>query len=121
MTGDSWSLILYNLYIFSGSKLVPIMFCIGLLLIGKYFMLNLLLAVVMESYMESEQREAKKLKEELEGEQKELEARLKEDEENNTLILEDQDQIVTTPKNLLAAKLKHINNGNNKIASLSER
>jgi hypothetical protein len=119
MTGDSWSLILYNLYIFSGSKIVPIIFCIGLLLIGKYFMLNLLLAVVMESYMESEQREAQKLKEELEGEQKELEARLKEDEENN--ILEDQNESVTTPINLLAAKLKPIDNGSNKIASLSER
>jgi hypothetical protein len=57
MTGDSWSVILYNLYTFSGIKIIPIIFCIGLLLIGKYFMLNLLLAVVMESYMESEQRE----------------------------------------------------------------
>jgi len=57
MTGDSWSLILYNLYIYSGARLMPIFYCIGLLLIGKYFMLNLLLAVVMESYMKSEELE----------------------------------------------------------------
>jgi hypothetical protein len=43
-------------------------------------MLNLLLAVVMESYMESEQREALKLKDELESEQKELEQRLQDDD-----------------------------------------
>ena len=76
MTGDSWSVILYNLYDFTGSRAIPILFCIGLLLIGKYFMLNLLLAVVMESYMKSEEIEVQKHKNELESEQKELEKRL---------------------------------------------
>jgi len=47
-----------------------------LILLGSFFLLNLLLAVMMESYMQSELIENQTIIAEKEAEQKELEARI---------------------------------------------
>ena len=46
--------------------LLPQIFCIGLVLLGNYFMLNLMLAVVFESYCKSEMDTDKEILEDTE-------------------------------------------------------
>ena len=46
--------------------LLPIIFCISLVLLGNYFMLNLMLAVVFESYCKSEMETDKSIQEDYE-------------------------------------------------------
>jgi hypothetical protein len=65
ITLDSWSVILYNLQDWNAINSVPAFFCISLILLGSFFLLNLLLAVVMESYMTSEMKEDVRIAEEL--------------------------------------------------------
>lgn len=65
ITLDSWSVILYNLQDWNAVNAVPALFCISLILLGSFFLLNLLLAVVMESYMTSEMKEDVRIAEEL--------------------------------------------------------
>ena len=57
ITLDSWTVILYNLMNQASLPHIPAFFCILLVVLGAFFLLNLMLAVVMESYMESEFRE----------------------------------------------------------------
>jgi hypothetical protein len=54
ITLDNWSLILYNQANGSFMPILPYIFCVSLVLLGNYFMLNLMLAVVFESYCKSE-------------------------------------------------------------------
>lgn len=58
---DDWSNIMYNLQKVSPIPAIPAIFCISLILLGSFFLLNLLLAVIMESYMLSELAETQKL------------------------------------------------------------
>jgi len=60
--------------------MLPTLFCVGLILLGSFFLLNLLLAVVMESFLESEIVENERIAKALDAEKKELEERLKEAE-----------------------------------------
>jgi hypothetical protein len=52
---------------------VAVGYCILVIFLGSFFFLNLMLAVVMESYMESEIVEGERIAEELQQEQEELE------------------------------------------------
>jgi hypothetical protein len=54
ITLDNWSLIMYNLANGTFSPLIPFAFCVMIVFLGNFFMLNLMLAVVFESYIESE-------------------------------------------------------------------
>jgi len=45
---------------------IPAIFCLTLVLLGNYFMLNLMLAVVFESYIQSEERADEEVKKEYE-------------------------------------------------------
>jgi hypothetical protein len=54
---------------------LSVVYCVVLIFLGAFFLLNLVLAVVMESYMESEISEGLKLTNELEEEKKKLEER----------------------------------------------
>jgi hypothetical protein len=61
ITLDNWSNIMYNL---ASQQICPIfaeLFCIVLVFMGSFFLLNLMLAVVMESYIQSEVDETKKM------------------------------------------------------------
>ena len=81
ITLDSWSVILYNLQDWNSINEVPAGFCIILILLGSFFLLNLLLAVVMESYMTSEMKEDVRIAEELVAQKNELEERIRLDQE----------------------------------------
>ena len=74
---DSWSTALYNLQKQGSNEFVPAIYCIMLIFIGTFFLLNLMLAVIMEQYMESEQKELKEKAEAIEMQKEELEMRLK--------------------------------------------
>jgi hypothetical protein len=52
---------------------LPVIYCVVLIFMGSFFLLNLVLAVVMESYMESEISEGLKIADELEEEKRKLE------------------------------------------------
>ena len=54
ITLDNWSLIMYNLANGCFIPLLPYFYCVVLVFLGNYFMLNLMLAVVLESYLKSE-------------------------------------------------------------------
>ena len=54
VTLDNWSNILYNLEDAIPVPLVSSLFCMTIVVFGAFFLLNLMLAVVMESYIESE-------------------------------------------------------------------
>lgn len=54
ITLDNWSLIMYNLANGCFIPLLPFLYCVLLVFLGNYFMLNLMLAVVLESYLKSE-------------------------------------------------------------------
>ena len=45
--------------------LIPYLYCVILVFLGNYFMLNLMLAVVLESYLKSEIETDKEIKEQL--------------------------------------------------------
>ena len=60
ITLDSWTVILYNLMNQASLTQIPALFCVSLVFLGAFFLLNLMLAVVMESYMESELRETER-------------------------------------------------------------
>ena len=49
ITNDSWTLILYNL-LNGGKGWLAIVYCISIVIIGSWFLLNLFLAVVMQAY-----------------------------------------------------------------------
>jgi len=72
---DSWTVIAYNLSDYHAAPIVPTLFCVILIFMGAFFLLNLFLAVVMESYLNGEE----KIKEEefiaLKKEKEELEDR----------------------------------------------
>jgi hypothetical protein len=65
-----------------GNPALPALFCIFLVFMGSYFLLNLMLAVVMEAYMQSEIMEGKRIADELEEEIRNFENREKILEEN---------------------------------------
>jgi len=50
MTLDGWTTNLYNLWNASTYPVIPIVFLISAVFILSFFMLNLLLAVILESY-----------------------------------------------------------------------
>jgi hypothetical protein len=57
---DGWSDILNNLMIHQSNPILPALYCVALIFLGSFFMLNLMLAVIMESYMESEMKGAER-------------------------------------------------------------
>ena len=59
---DSWSTVLYNLMKYDSQPFVPAIFCISLIFLATFFLLNLMLAVIMESYIVSERDELEKTK-----------------------------------------------------------
>ena len=65
LTLDSWSVILYLLMGNHVLPQIPACFCIVLVFLGSFFLLNLMLAVVMEAYMDSERREGQRIDNEL--------------------------------------------------------
>jgi hypothetical protein len=65
-----------------GNPALPVLFCVFLVFMGSYFLLNLMLAVVMEAYMQSEIIEGKRIADELEEEIRNFENREKILEEN---------------------------------------
>ena len=65
ITLDNWSLLMYNLANGSFMPLIPYLYCVVLVFLGNYFMLNLMLAVVLESYLKSEIETDKEIKEQL--------------------------------------------------------
>jgi len=56
---------MYNLANGNFMPLVPYLYCVILVFLGNYFMLNLMLAVVLESYLKSEIETDKEIKEQL--------------------------------------------------------
>jgi hypothetical protein len=74
--------VLYNLQKYETSPALPNFFCISLIFLGTFFLLNLMLAVIMESYVLGEQKELENSESMLEMEQEELNKRLKLLEEN---------------------------------------
>jgi hypothetical protein len=57
--------------------LLPALYCLVLIFLGAFFLLNLMLAVVMESYIKGEIEENKKLDDQIKLEQVKLEERVK--------------------------------------------
>ena len=53
ITNDSWTVIIYNLMNNEGYVL-PAIFGVSLIFLGTWFLLNLMLAVIMGEYIESE-------------------------------------------------------------------
>jgi len=51
---DTWSMQMYNL-INATEFFLPVIFSITLNMIGSYFLMNLMLAVIMDEYIKSEQ------------------------------------------------------------------
>ena len=68
---------MYNLEAWSSTPLIPRLFCVSLVFLISFFLLNLMLAVVMESYEISEEREFEKLRKEAELEKQLFEERMK--------------------------------------------
>jgi hypothetical protein len=54
LTLDRWSGQLFNLQNTARFYMIPTIFCCSLVYMGSFYLLNLMLAVVMESYIESE-------------------------------------------------------------------
>lgn len=62
---DSWTLIMYNLINGSGKlDFMPIIFCVTLIIFGSYFLLNLVLAVIMQAFVKLQEQEYNLLLEE---------------------------------------------------------
>lgn len=76
ITLDNWTVIMFNLMNKMSFPQLPAFFCILLVFLGSFFLLNLMLAVVMESYMASELKESLKLEAELKKEKMNLEDRI---------------------------------------------
>ena len=76
-TLDGWTQVMYNLEAWSSTPLIPRLFCVSLVFLISFFLLNLMLAVVMESYEISEEREFEKLRKEAELEKQLFEERMK--------------------------------------------
>lgn len=65
ITMDSWTLIMYNLIDGSGElAFMPVFFCVTLIIFGSYFLLNLVLAVIMQAFVRLQEQEFKQLLEE---------------------------------------------------------
>ena len=67
---------MYNL-IFSNEFVIPTFFCCILIMLGSYFLLNLMLAVIMEQYIVSENEYSAKEQERLLQEKQQLDERIK--------------------------------------------
>ena len=50
VTRDNWSQIMYNL-MNSGSPFFAVLFCTSLIVFGSFFLLNLVLAVIMQAFV----------------------------------------------------------------------
>jgi hypothetical protein len=62
VTQDGWSLMMYSL-IQSSEFFLPVIFAITIIMLGSYFLMNLMLAVIMDEYIKSEQSYETELKE----------------------------------------------------------
>ena len=61
ITMDSWTTIMYNLAAHD-SFWIPSLFCTALVFLGSFFMLNLMLAVIMDSYEQASAEESSVIK-----------------------------------------------------------
>ena len=61
ITLDGWTGIMYNLQKWNTQPLVPGLLCMFLVILGAFFLRNLMLAVIMEKYLETEEFEKKRL------------------------------------------------------------
>ena len=50
MTNDGWTGIMYNLFDGSDNQIIPLIYCVSVVFICSFGMLNLLLSVIMQSY-----------------------------------------------------------------------
>ena len=72
---DGWTVILYNLAAHEAFW-IPSIFCVIIVFLGSFFMLNLMLAVIMISYDKSSNEVDEFQKLQLENEKKEIEERI---------------------------------------------
>jgi hypothetical protein len=78
ITLDNWTNILFNLMNHTSLPQIPAFFCILLVFLVSFFLMNLMLGVVMESYTSSEVKESQYIEEELKKEKENLVERLQE-------------------------------------------
>ena len=52
MTFDGWTTNLYNMMDAEDYKIIPILYCCGIVFICSFFLLNLIVAVILERYQE---------------------------------------------------------------------
>lgn len=76
MTLDSWSNILYNLMDTFDNGFLPALFCLTIIFLGSFFLLNLMLAVIMESYISGGTKYNEIAEQNLLQEQQQLEHRI---------------------------------------------
>jgi hypothetical protein len=76
MTLDSWSVIMYNLMNTSAYTVFAATFCVAIIFIMSFFLVNLMLAVIMESYISSGSKFAEMLDDDIEREKELLEKRI---------------------------------------------
>jgi hypothetical protein len=69
ITLDNWQTIMYNLQKTVTAPFLPAVFCLILIFMGAFFLLNLMLAVVMDSYLTNEIEEQRKLGDKFDEEQ----------------------------------------------------
>jgi hypothetical protein len=76
MTLDGWTGIMYNLMYASDLKILPVVYCTSIVFVCSFFLVNLLLAVMMESYSLQDERFNILLKQKLNQERLDLQAML---------------------------------------------
>ena len=54
ITLDNWSVIMFNLMRAQPLPLISFLFCVTIIFLGSFFLINLMLAVMIESYIKSE-------------------------------------------------------------------
>ena len=75
ITLDNWSQMMYNMA-YNDSFWLASLFCSAIVFIGSFFMLNLMLAVIMDSYDQCQNSLDVELKATMEAEKNEIEKRI---------------------------------------------
>lgn len=55
MTMENWNYILYNCFAYGSSKIVSIIYLVSWIFIGNYVLLNLFLAILLDSFTGDEE------------------------------------------------------------------
>ena len=72
LTNDSWTTVMYNLMNSADWPFIPILYCVTIVFFGTFLMMNLLLAVIIQSYQESSSSYAATVDEQLQKEHLDL-------------------------------------------------